>query len=256
MSDPHPAPIRDVVPKGGIALDNVTVVIPTFNESDNIPEMAETIFALYPAIHLLIVDDHSPDGTAQLVRRLQSRYPNLLLLECLRDPGFGRSYRDGFCQTLAQTWCAALVTMDADFSHDPAAIQHLVEKLSENDAVIGSRYVAGGGVDNWGLHRRLLSRFANLYVRAVLRIPLRDVTSGFMAIRRDLLERVRLDHLQSEGYAFLVDLKLALVSLDPRMAEHPITFRERREGQSKMSGKKIWESIWLPWRLRLRVKRL
>lgn len=232
-------------------MTGITVVIPTFNESDNIGKMAETIFGLYPEIHLLVVDDSSPDGTADVVRRLQPQFPNLALLERVKNPGFGHSYRDGFREAMARESCRAVVMMDADFSHDPAAIQFLVERLSGSGVVVGSRYVAGGGVTNWSLHRRLLSRFANTYVRAVLRIPLRDFTSGFVAVRKELLQCVPLHRINSEGYAFLVDLKYTLVGLGGTIAEYPITFYERREGESKMSGRKIWESVWLPWRIRL-----
>jgi dolichol-phosphate mannosyltransferase len=237
-----------------ISITGTTAVIPTFNESDNIVEMAETIFRLYPDIHVLVVDDNSPDGTADLVRRLQPKYPNLTLLERRKDFGFGRSYRDGFRQAMAHAGCRAVVMMDADFSHDPAVIRRLVAGLSESDVVVGSRYVTGGSVPNWSLHRRMLSRFSNFYVRAVLGIPLRDFTSGFLAVRREMLERVPFDRMNSEGYAFQVDLKCAFVRLGAKIAEHPIAFHERREGQSKMSSGKIWEAAWLPWRLRFQAR--
>jgi dolichol-phosphate mannosyltransferase len=143
-----------------IATRNAAVVVPTFNEAENVPKIVETVFGLYPEIHLLIVDDQSPDGTAEIVRGLQPCHPNLELLARSGDPSFGRSYRDGFRQLLAKEWCQAIVTMDADFSHDPAAIARLLELLETNDVVLGSRYVAGGSVGNWALGRRLLSRAA------------------------------------------------------------------------------------------------
>lgn len=233
-----------------ISVADAAIVVPTFNESDNVPSLVERVFGLYPAAHLLIVDDHSPDGTAGIVRSLQPRYPNLMLLERMNDPSFGRSYRDGFRRVLAESWCRAVVTMDADFSHDPAVICEMVERLSESDVVIGSRYIPNGGVANWSLHRRLLSRSANLYVRAILWMPVRDTTAGFMCMRREVLERIPLERIASEGYAFLVELKYLLSVGGARIAEHPITFSERREGQSKMSGKKIWESVRIPWRIR------
>jgi len=226
------------------------VVVPTFNERDNIAQLVETVFGLYPDIHMLVVDDHSPDGTADVVRGLQSVYRNLMLLERMANPGFGPSYRDGFRDVLAEPWAKAIVTMDADFSHNPAEIAHMLEKLVDNDVVVGSRYAAGGGIGNWGLGRRLLSRGANFYVRSVLGLTAHDATSGFLCLRREALEKLALDESVSDGYAFLVEMKYGLSRACCRMAEHPIVFDERREGQSKMSAGKIWEAVWLPWRIR------
>jgi len=234
-----------------IATRNTVVVVPTFNEADNIPNLVETVFGLYPDIHFLIVDDRSPDGTAEIVRGLQPCHPNLELLPRTGPQSFGGSYRDGFRKVLAEAWCQAIVTMDADFSHDPAAIAKLLDLLAANDAVLGSRYVAGGSVSNWALRRRLLSRSANFYVRNVLGVPIRDVTSGFMAMRAGALAALRLDAIASDGYAFLVELKYTLFRRGCRFREYPIRFEERREGESKMSMGKIWESVWLPWRIRL-----
>jgi 4-amino-4-deoxy-L-arabinose transferase-like glycosyltransferase len=234
----------------GIATANAVVVIPTFNERHNIAKLVETLFRLYPEIHVLVVDDRSPDGTADVVRELQQRYANLMLLERMQNPGFGPSYRDGFRHVLAEPWCQAVVTMDADFSHDPAEIARLLEQLADHDMVVGSRYAAGGSVQRWKLWRRILSRGANFYVHAVLGLAVRDTTSGFQCMRREALERVLGEGPASDGYAFLVELKYRFGRLGLRMAEHPIVFEERREGESKMSAGKVWESVWLPWRIR------
>jgi dolichol-phosphate mannosyltransferase len=238
----------------GVATENAVVVVPTFNERDNIAKLVETLLRLYPEIHILVVDDHSPDGTADAVRAVQGRHGNVKLLERMQNPGFAASYRDGLRQVLAEPWCQAVITMDADFSHDPSEIRHLLDKLPGHDVVLGSRYTAGGGVQCWNLWRRLLSRAANLYVYGVLGLPVRDATSGFLCMRRAALERVPVQHTVSEGYAFLVELKYQLGRSGSRMAEHPITFSERREGQSKMSVGKIWEAAWMPWRIRLRSR--
>jgi hypothetical protein len=243
-----------LTPAAGIAARNAVVVVPTFNERRNIGRLVETLFSLYPEIHLLVVDDHSPDGTAEAVRELQPRYANLMLLERMRDRGFAASYRDGFRRVLEEPWCQAVVTMDADFSHDPSEIRHLLEKLAGNDVVLGSRYIAGGGVGHWNLRRRILSRSANFYVRTVLGLAAHDTTSGFMCMRREALQRVPVQETLSDGYAFLVELKYLLGRSGCRMAEHPIVFDERREGQSKMSADKIWEAVWLPWRTRFRFR--
>jgi dolichol-phosphate mannosyltransferase len=237
-----------------IDIRNAAVVIPTYNERDNIAKIIEALLRLYPAIHILVVDDRSPDGTAGIVREMQSRCPNLMLLERMQNRGFAPSYRDGFRRILAEPWCQAVVTMDADFSHDPAAIAEMLAGLEAVDVVVGSRYTAGGSVRNWNLRRRLLSRAANYYVRAVLSFAVRDTTSGFVGMRREALERAGVEHTASEGYAFLVELKYLLVRSGSRIAEHAISFDERREGQSKMSAGKMWEALWMPWRIRLRRK--
>jgi dolichol-phosphate mannosyltransferase len=235
-----------------VSPQNAVVVIPTFNEKDNVPELVKTLSGLYPELHILIVDDHSPDGTSDVVRALQPQYPNLMLLERMKNPGFAASYRDGFRKVLAEPWCHAVITMDADFSHDPAVISHLLNKLDGKDVVVGSRYTAGGSVTNWKLHRRMLSRSANYYLRGVLGVPVRDVTSGFLCMRRQALEAVPVQETASEGYAFLVELKYLLNRAGSRIDEHAISFCERREGQSKMSAGKVWESFWMPWRIRSR----
>ena len=231
---------------------NAAIVIPTFNERDSAPKLVEALFNLYPLLHVLIVDDHSPDGTSAAIRELQPRYLNLLLLERMSNPGFAASYRDGFKQLLAEPWCKAIITMDADFSHNPAEVGPMLAKLASSDVVVGSRYTAGGSVKNWNLRRRMLSRAANFYVRAALGVPARDTTAGFLCMRREALERVPFDRTASEGYAFLVELKYLLHRAGCRIVEHPISFDERREGQSKMSAGKVWESFWMPWRIRLR----
>ena len=237
-----------------IAAKDAVVVIPTFNERDNIAKLVETLFGLYPEIHVLVVDDHSPDGTAQIVRSLQAARPNLMLLERMENPGFAASYRDGFRHVLRQSWCRAVITMDADFSHNPAEIRHLLDKLAHAGVALGSRYVEGGSVQRWNPWRRLLSRSANRYLHFALGVPVRDVTSGYMCMRREALATVPHQDTGSEGYAFLVELKYLLSRSGNRMAEHPISFDERREGQSKMSMGKIWESAWMPWSIRLRAR--
>jgi len=235
-----------------IAPENTAVVIPTYNERDNIPKIIAALLQPYPDIHVLVVDDHSPDGTAAIVREMQSRHPNLMLLERTKNRGFAPSYRDGFRRVLAESWCRAVVTMDADFSHDPAQVGKMLHRLGDCDVVVGSRYTAGGSVQNWNLRRRILSRAANFYVRAVVGLRVQDTTSGFVCMRREALEAAGVQETASEGYAFLVQLKYLLVRSGSRLVEHPISFNERREGQSKMSAGKVWESFWMPWRIRLK----
>jgi dolichol-phosphate mannosyltransferase len=230
---------------------NAAVVIPTLNERDNIAKIIGTLLDLYPDIHVLVVDDHSPDGTADVVRELRAQHPHLMLVERMSSRGFGPSYRDAFRTVLAEPWCEAVVTMDADFSHDPGDIRNLLDKLAGQDMVIGSRYVAGGSVEHWSRRRRMLSQAANFYVRMVLPGTVQDTTSGFLCIRREALERV-LQKTASTGYTFMVELKYLLRRSGSRLTEHPIAFGNRRQGHSKMSAGKVWESLWRPWYLRLR----
>ncbi|MES1257936.1 MAG: polyprenol monophosphomannose synthase [Acidobacteriota bacterium] len=226
------------------------MVIPTFNERDSAPKLVEALLGLHPGLHVLVVDDNSPDGTAAAVAELQRVYPTLMLLKRTQNKGFAPSYRDGFRRVLEESWCQAVITMDADFSHNPASVAPLLDKLSIADVGIGSRYTHGGSVANWNFRRRMLSRAANFYVRASLGLPVRDATAGFMCMSRSAMESVPVQETVSEGYAFLVELKYMLSRAGNRMAELPITFEERREGQSKMSMGKVWESFWMPWRIR------
>jgi dolichol-phosphate mannosyltransferase len=241
---------HNLKPASHIQTGNAVVLIPTFNESDNIERLIKTLFDLYPDIHVLVADDNSPDGTSAIVRGLQPQRPNLMLLERLHNPGFAASYREGFRQVLAEPWCHAIITMDADFSHNPSEISNLLDHLSDKDVTVGSRYVHGGSVRNWNLRRRMLSRAGNAYVRAVLGVNIHDVTSGFLCMRREALESISMENSSSEGYAFHVELKYLLIRSGSRIAELPISFDERREGKSKMDAGKIWESFWIPWRIR------
>jgi len=208
-----------------------------------------SIFGFMPDIPVLIVDDNSSDGTQELVGSMTSNFKNLFLLERKDDFGYGRSSMDGFKWVFAKQY-ENLITMDADFSHDFNEIPALLEKLKNFDVAVGSRYIKGGGVKNWNFFRRALSRFANLYVKIILNLPIVDVTTGFNAYRVDSLKKINLDKINSNGYAFLVELKYRLFRAGCSIVEHPILFSERREGQSKMSSKIIWESVKLPWRLK------
>jgi len=145
-----------------------------------------------------------------------------------------------------------IVTMDADFSHDYRVIPGMLKQLAEHDVVIGSRYISGGKIENWKFHRKVLSKVANFYVRAILNLKIQDLTTGFNAYRQESLFKINLNNIQSDGYAFLVELKYKLANADVNITEYPITFSERREGQSKMSGKIIWESFKLPWQLKFK----
>ena len=229
------------------------ILIPTLNEKENLKNLIPAIFNLIPEISVLVVDDNSIDGTQELVEKLKQNYGNLFILTRTSDHGYGRSSIDGFKWALEKSY-EFLVTMDADFSHDFNVVPLLINELKNSDIVIGSRYVKGGGVQNWSFLRRILSKFANFYVRLILGLPIRDVTTGFNAYRTGCLRKIDFKDINSEGYAFLIELKYRLYQVGYAFVEYPIIYNERREGQSKMSSKIIWEAIWLPWKLKLNPK--
>lgn len=232
----------------------VIVIIPTYNEKENIASLIETIFQNQPQTSILIVDDNSPDGTALIVKELQNRYSDLSIHQRANNRGFGKSYIEGFKKVVNDEKYEVVIMMDADFSHDPKEIPKIAEKLTGFDVVIGSRYIQGGKIENWNWRRRLLSRFANFYAKTILGVPINDLTTGFMCFRKDILKKIELDSIKSEGYAFLVDFKYKVFRAGFKINEHPIVFSERREGQSKMSFKNIWEAVLLPWKLKLSKK--
>jgi dolichol-phosphate mannosyltransferase len=231
-----------------------TVVVPTYNERTNLAALSEHLLRI-SGLRILVVDDGSPDGTGQEADRLAAASNGrLAALHRRGRKGLGRSYVDGFRAALAGG-ATHVLQMDADLSHDPADIPRLLEASGRADLVVGSRYVAGGELRNWPVHRRLLSAFANSYVRTITRMPVHDCTSGFRCWRRELLTRIPLDRIVSNGYAFQVELTWEAWRAGATVAEIPIVFVERQEGASKMSGHAIFESAWLPWRLAARRRR-
>jgi len=224
------------------------ILIPTLNECKNLEKLIPAIFELMPEISVLIVDDNSRDGTGELIKNPQGLHKNLFFLERTENFGYGKACVDGFRWSLNRLF-KYVVTMDADFSHDYRVIPEMLKQLDKYDVVIGSRYITGGRIENWKLYRRILSKIANLYVRTILGLRIGDLTTGFNAYRKDVLLRVNLNEIKSDGYAFLVELKYKLSILGAKLLEYPIVFYERREGQSKMSTKIIWESVKLPWKL-------
>jgi len=224
------------------------VVVPTYNELANLPTLTAGLME-QPNLRLLIVDDQSPDGTGDLADQLASEHPGRIgVLHRTGHRGLGRSYVDGLREALLEP-VDVICQMDADLSHDPAHLPALIAAADENDVVIGSRYVPGGRIVNWPLRRRLLSRFANAYVRTVTRLAVHDCTSGYRCWRRDALASLPLDRVTSEGYAFLVEMLYVAARRGCRVAEVPITFVERRLGESKLSSDVVIESAIAPWRI-------
>lgn len=221
------------------------VVVPTYNERENVQQLLPAVRAVVPDADVLVVDDSSPDGTAEAVESLAAELGQIKLLRRPGKQGLGSAYRLGFAHALDEGY-DAVVSMDVDLSHDPAVLPALVGLLEAGaDAVIGSRYVPGGGTVDWPLHRRLLSRWGNRYTSFVLRLPVRDCTSGYRAYRADALRAIEPGSTGAEGYAFLTELVRRLVVDGRRVMETPIVFRDRRYGDSKMSGRIIVESMLL-----------
>jgi dolichol-phosphate mannosyltransferase len=224
------------------------VIVPTFNERANLPLLAAGLMA-HPNVRLMVVDDSSPDGTGEVADALARQHPGRIdVMHRTERPGLGRSYIDGITRAIREP-VDVICQMDADLSHDPKHLPDLIAAIEHADVVIGSRYVPGGAIVNWPLRRRLLSRFANLYIRTVTRLEARDCTSGYRCWRREMLASLPLDRFISDGYSFLVEMLYVAARRRCRIAEVPITFVERREGQSKLSGGVLVESAVTPWRL-------
>jgi len=228
--------------RGG-AIGRVAVIMPTYNERDNIESMAGRVRAAVPGADLLIVDDNSPDGTGDLADKLAAGDPHVHVLHRPGKGGLGAAYIAGFGWALDQGY-GAVVEMDADGSHQPEELPRLLAGLSSADLVLGSRYIPGGTVRNWPRSREILSRGANAYARLALGIQIRDATGGYRAYRADTLRQIGLGGIQSQGYCFQVDLVLRTIRAGLTVQEAPITFVERVHGASKMSRDVMVEAFW------------
>lgn len=230
------------------------IVIPTYNEKDNIPTLTERIFRAAPGIHLFIADDNSPDGTAALIEKLaREKYPNLHLIRRDKKDGLGRAYIYGFGKVLANPSFKTITMMDGDLSHEPERLPAMLTASEQYKLVIGSRYTPGGGItENWNWRRKLLSAGANLYLRMIFRKGVRDWTTGYNTINADLLRKIDFGKLDLNGYAFISSLKYYLIKNGGNVKEIPIFFDERLTGQSKMSRSIIIEGVLAPWRILFR----
>ncbi len=235
----------------------VLVVVPTYNESDNLERIVARTFAASPEVHVLVADDNSPDGTGEIADRLAEDDSRVHVLHRPAKEGLGRAYVAGFRWGLARGY-DVLCEMDADGSHPPEQLPDLLRALASADLVLGSRWVRGGRVENWPFQRELLSRWANFYTRVALGMPLRDATAGYRAYRRVTVEGIDLDTVASQGYSFQIDLALRAVEAGYRVVEVPIVFTEREFGASKMSRNVILEAFWrvAAWGVRRRSRQL
>ena len=227
------------------------VVIPTYDEAANIRRLVPLVLAQDPELHVLVVDDNSPDGTGDVVETMRAHEPRLHCLHRQGKSGLGSAYIAGFQWALRETDARFVFEMDADFSHDPAAIPSFLEAIEHVDLVVGSRYLNGITVINWPLSRLILSVAANLYASVVTGLPLKDCTGGFKCFRRETLEQLPLEKVKSDGYSFQIELNWHAHRRGMRILEIPIVFTDRVQGESKMSRKIIWEAAWMVWRLRL-----
>jgi len=225
------------------------VIIPTYNEIDNVERIINKIHEVMPEIHVLIVDDNSPDGTSQAVEKMMANDNRVFLLKRPGKMGLGTAYCDGFRFSLDRNY-EAILEMDADFSHDPEELPNFTEQIKEYDLVIGSRYISGVNVVNWPLRRLILSYGANIYTRIITRMPIKDATGGYKCFRADSLRKIDLDAIKSNGYGFQIEINYKVWKNKGNIKEIPIIFIDRRSGISKMNKKIIWEAIFLVWKLK------
>jgi len=228
----------------------IMVVVPTYNERDNIEALIPRALEQLDGTEILVVDDGSPDGTGEYVDSMAEADPRVHALHRPSKMGLGSAYVQGFRYAL-EAGADLIIQMDADFSHDPDVIPELVAKIDHHDVVIGSRYITGANVVNWPLRRLFLSYFANVYTHIVTGLPLRDSTGGFKCFRRQVLETIDLGAIRSDGYSFQIEVNFRCWRKGFSILEIPIVFVDRHSGTSKMSRRIVWEAMWLVWRLRL-----
>ena len=227
------------------------IIIPTYNERDNIQKLIPLLMELNLSLSILVVDDNSPDGTGKLVNDMSEQNDRIQVLHRPSKLGLGSAYIAGFKHAIQQD-VDCIFEMDADFSHDPNMIPEFLEKLETCDVVIGSRYISGINVVNWPMSRLLLSYFANFYTRIITGMSIQDATGGFKCFKREVLEQIDLDHVRSDGYAFQIEMNFRCWQKGFRICEIPIIFVDRHSGTSKMSRRIIYEAIWIVWWLRLK----
>jgi dolichol-phosphate mannosyltransferase len=237
-------------PEEPAAAERALVIVPTYNERENIARLIETVLAQDRRLEILVVDDGSPDGTSAIVEGIMAENPRVNILKRPRKMGLGTAYIAGFRWALERGY-DFVMEMDADFSHDPAHLPEFLRAIAATDLVLGSRYRDGKvTVVNWPIGRLILSYFANVYARAVTGLPVWDATGGFMCFRRKVLESIDLSKVVSNGYAFQIEMSFRAWKRGYRIVEIPIVFVDRTEGQSKMSKSIVREAVWMVWRLR------
>jgi len=229
--------------------NRVCIVIPTYNEAENLVKLVDQIFGLHPDFNIIIVDDNSPDGTGIIADSLSAKDSRVLVFHRPTKAGLGTAYIKGFKEALLRG-ADLIFEMDADFSHDPKYLQDFLEASKKSDLVIGSRYINGVRVEGWRFRRLLLSKFANMFVSYIMVKPVWDFTAGFRCFRRKVLETIDLEKIHSDGYAFQIEMTYHTFKHGFRVCEVPILFKERLQGSSKISRRIIWEAFWLTFKCR------
>lgn len=233
-----------------------TIILPTYDERENLADFVDKLLGVFQdndlSGRIIIVDDNSPDGTGDIANDLADSHENISVIHRPKKLGLGPAYLAGFRQALA-TDTRYIFEMDSDFSHNPVYVPVFLKEIENADLVLGSRYVDGGKVENWGLLRRIISKGGSTYARLILRVPVRDLTGGLKCFRREVLEALDLDAITSHGYGFQIELTYKAARMGFRVKEVPITFLDRQLGQSKMSKKIIFEAAFLVWKLRVRA---
>jgi dolichol-phosphate mannosyltransferase len=242
--------MRVFLRKEGVTPLEALIIVPTYNERENIHALLTTVLGIDAGIAILVVDDNSPDGTGAIVDSIAKDNPRVQVIHREGKLGLGSAYITGFKWALANTDAKYIFEMDADFSHDPKYIRDFLDAIEDHDLVIGSRYLHGVTVVNWPLSRLILSCGANIYTRLVTGLPLKDSTGGFKCFRREVLGQLPLDSIKSDGYSFQIEVNFLCWKKGFRITEIPIVFVDRRIGISKMSRKIIWEAAFMVWRLR------
>lgn len=230
-------------------IEKTLIIVPTYNEKENLPLLSEAIFKIVPHVNILVVDDSSPDGTGELADELATRDERIHVLHRTAKEGLGRAYVAGFHWALARDY-ELIFEMDCDFSHRPEHLPEFIDAAGDADLVLGSRYIKGGGTENWGLMRKFISGGGNFYARTVLGLPYKDLTGGFKCFRRKVLETLPIDDLFSFGYCFQIELTYRSHKAGFRVAQVPIVFPDRTRGESKMSGAIFKEAFVTVWKLR------
>ncbi len=226
------------------------VVIPTYNEAENLPLLVPEVLAQDDRLEILVVDDDSPDGTGKLADELASANPRVHVMHRSQKQGLGAAYRAGLARAL-ELDADVVVQMDCDFSHPPDVLPEMLREIETHDVVLGSRYLNGITVVNWPIERILLSYFANVYSRAITRLPITDTTGGLRCVRRELLEKIGLERIKSDGYAFQIEMNYRFVKQQARIKEIPFFFVDRTRGTSKLNLSIAFESLWICWWLRI-----
>jgi len=225
------------------------IIIPTYNELNNIQKLVPLLRSEYPEVDILVVDDNSPDGTGKVVKEISEKDSSVKLIEREGKLGLGTAYVRGFKYMLENDYDIA-IEMDADFSHDPKVVRTFLKEIEENDLVLGSRYSDGVNVVNWPMSRLLLSYFANIYTKVITGMPVYDATGGYKCFRREVLKSINLDKVTSNGYSFQIEMNFKAWKKGFKIKEVPIVFVDRTEGSSKMSKSIVYEAIFMVWKLR------